>query len=199
MDWETLTSKVVAAATATFGALRSEKADEHFYAFALYTDGDAETIMPSANSVERLQAVLQKNKSDHPLDLASYKWATAEWAYEAWEPDPKLFDGVYRDLAELRDALPTVEVEVECWPGKVITSRELADELSYKRAVHQCMIDALNRMDEDGCFGPGREDVVLFVSSSDDDEACDLENESAKQLNPEDVYLPFLKRYDVAE
>ena len=43
MDWERLTNDVVVAASASFGSLLSEKSDEHFYAFALYTDEDAST------------------------------------------------------------------------------------------------------------------------------------------------------------
>lgn len=37
-------------------------------------------------------------------------------------------------------------------------------------------------MDENGFFAKGREDITLFISSSDDDEAFDLENQSAKQM-----------------
>lgn len=198
MDWEKFVSDVAAAATAAFSSVMSENASERFYAFALYTDGDGETIGPSANSIERHEAVLDKTGETDALSIAAYKWATAEWAYEAWKGE--FFKGVYRDLANHRNALPKVDVECECTPGVVVTISGLPDEIaeSYKRAVHQSMIAALKRMDEDGFFAQGRDDVTLFVSSSDDDEAFDLENESAQQLNPERVYLPFLERYEVA-
>lgn len=43
------------AARATFKALRALHPDEHFYAFALYTDSGAMTVVPAANSVEGLR------------------------------------------------------------------------------------------------------------------------------------------------
>lgn len=177
MDWEKLTTDVVAATTAAFGSLISEKSDEHFYAFALYTDEYAETICPSANSIERYEAKLRKTGETDELQIASYKWATAEWAYEYWHAD--FFTEIYRDLERHRKTFPDTEVAWEL----------------YKKSVHECMISALKRMDENGFFAKGREHITLFISSSDDDEAFDMENESAKQLNPGQIYLPFLKRY----
>jgi Domain of unknown function (DUF4303) len=174
MDWEKLTADVVAATTAAFGSLMSEKSDEHFYAFALYTDEYAETISPSANSIERFEAILRDRGGQYP---AVYKWGTAEWAYEAWHSE--LFTGIYRDLEKHRKTLPESEEGFA----------------SYKTSVHECMISALKRMDENGFFAKGREDITLFISSSDDDDAFDMENQSAKRLNPERVYMPFLKRY----
>ena len=177
MDWEKLTADVVVATTAAFGSLISEKSDEHFYAFALYTDEDAETILPSANSIERLEAKLRDTGETDELQIASNKWATAEWAYEAW--NAKLFTGIYRDLEKHKKTLPESEVVFAL----------------YKNSVHECMIAALKRMDENGFFAKGREDITLFISSSHDDEAFDMENQSAKRLNPEQVYKPFLVRY----
>lgn len=177
MDWEKLTADVVAAATAAFSSLIFEKSDEHFYAFALYTDEYAETISPSANSIERYEAKLRDTGETDELQVAAYKWVTAEWAYEAW--NSKLFAGIYRDLQQYRNSLPKYEV----------------DYASYKNSVHECMIAALKQMDKNGFFARGRENITLFISSSDDDEAFEMENESAKLLNPEQIYLPFLKRY----
>jgi len=177
MNWEKLTSDVVTAASAAFGSLISEKSDEHFYAFALYTDEYAETILPSANSIEQYEAILRKSGYTDEESMACYKWGTAEWAYEAW--NAKLFTGIYRELENYRKTLPESEVAYA----------------SYKNSVHECMISALKRMDESGFFVKGREDITLFISSSDDDEAFDMENQSAKRLNPEQVYTPFLVRY----
>jgi hypothetical protein len=174
MDWEKLTTDVVAAATAAFVLLISEKSDEHFYAFALYTDEYAETISPSANSIERYEAKLRDRGGQYP---AVYKWGTAEWAYEAWNVE--LFTGIYRDLEEHRETLPESE----------------AGYAAYRNSVHECMISALKRMDENGFFANGRENITLFISSSDNDEAFDMENQSAKQLNPPQIFTAFLQRY----
>ena len=177
MDWEKLTNDVIAGTTAAFESLIAEKSDEHFYAFALYTDEDASTIAPSANSTERFNAKLRETGETDEMQIASYKWGTANWAYEAWHA--KLFMGIFRELEIYRKSLPDSE----------------ADFASYKKSVHECMVAALKRMDENGFFANGRDNIVLFISSSDDDEAFELENWSARQLNPERVYLPFLKRY----
>lgn len=177
MDWKKLTNDVVAAASAAFASLRSEKPNEHFYVFSLYTDSDAWTILPSANSIEKYEAILRKTRETNEKQIAYSKWATAEWAYEAW--GKKLFTGIYRELEDHRKSLPQSE----------------KDDEAYKHSVHECMISALKQMDEDGVFAKGRETIVLYVSSSDGDEAFDLENQSVKRLNPKEIYLPFLKRY----
>lgn len=179
MDWEKLTDDVVAAATASFSSLMSERAGEHFYAFSLYTDEDSDTISPAANSLERYQAKVLASGDTDVLQLASCKWATAEWAYEAW--NAKLFTGIYHDLQKYRKTLPDSE----------------SDETSYKNSVKQCMISALKRMDENGFFADLRSSIVLFVSTTFDDEAEALENRSAKELNSESVYLSFIDRYKV--
>jgi len=56
------------------------------------------------------------------------------------------------------------------------------------------MIAALKQMKERGFFKNIGENVVIFISSSNDDEAFDLENYSAKELNSEAVYLSFIER-----
>lgn len=177
MDWESLTQAVVEAVRTAFGSLIAEKADEHFYAFALYTDEYAETVMPSANSVERYEANLRDAGEIDQLQIACYKWGTAEWAYEAW--GSSAFTQIYRDLAGHRRTMPDTD---EAW----------AD---YRQSVHECMISALERLHTEGFFAERRDDVTLFISSSDDDDAFEMENESAKRLNSEQVYTPFRVRY----
>ena len=177
MDWERLTSDVVAAASFSFQSLISEHPEERFYAFALYTDEYAETVEPSANSVEQFEAKVRARDATDESEVACYQWATAEWAYERRNAD--LFTSVYRDLANHRGTLSSSE----------------ADYASYKKSVHECMISALKQMDENGFFAKGRENITLFISSSDDDEAFDMENRSAQRLNPEPIYRSFLERY----
>lgn len=178
MNWEKLTNDVVAAATAAFGSLMSERAGEHFYAFALYTDGDAWTILAAANSLERYQKVILKTGETDAQQVAWYKWGTAEWAYENWKGD--LFTGIYLDLKNYRKT----------------QENSNSDYALYKNSVHECMISALKRLDESGFFGEIRSSIVLFVSSTDNDETEALENHSAKELNSESVYLSFVDRFE---
>ena len=174
MNWEKLKSDIAEAATTVFTSLMSQHPSEHFYAFALYTDEDGYTVMPSANSVEQYAAILAKTRAVDPLDRASYQWSTAEWAYEAWGAEA--FTGIYRELEHHRQTRPK-------------TDEAYAE---YKRSLHACMTGALARV---GLFADRGGDVVLFISSSDDDEAFELENGSAKELNSEAVYRSFLERY----
>jgi|GEM_PF-5336547 len=57
------------------------------------------------------------------------------------------------------------------------------------------MTDALKRMDKEGFFGERRAHLILYISSSDYDEAMLMEDKSAQYLNPVDKYQVFLKRY----
>lgn len=58
------------------------------------------------------------------------------------------------------------------------------------------MTAALRLLDQEGFFGVGetRNEVVLFVSISDDDRAIQLENDSAKTLNSPAAYQEFVER-----
>ncbi len=201
MDWEKLTNDIVAVTTATVSSLLSKHADEHFYAFALYTDEDASTVLLSANSIEQYDAKVRRLGETDPSDLAAYRWATAEWAYENWEGE--LFTGIYRDLEAYRRTLPgETPADIERYrrmsPAEISALPGPNDDpayVAYKTSVHACMIEALERARRDGLFAGQGEDVVLFVSSSDDDESFDLENRSARRLNPDRIFTPFLNRY----
>tara|TARA_B110001454_G_C12723212_1_gene435865 strand:- start:7342 stop:7890 length:549 start_codon:yes stop_codon:yes gene_type:complete len=177
MNWEKLTNDVVAAAAAAFGSLISERKGEHFYAFALYTDGDAWTILAAANSLEQHQKAVLKFGETNAQNVAAYKWSTGEWAYENWKGE--LFTDIYRDLAKYRKTQENTD----------------SDYASYKNSVHECMITALKRLDQSGFFGEMRSSIVLFVSSTDNDETETIENYSAKELNSQSVYSEFIERF----
>lgn len=174
MNWEQLKSDIAATASTVFRALMAQNPSEHFYAFALYTDEDGYTVMPSANSIEQYDAIVAKRRAVDPLDRAAYKWSTAEWAYEAWGAEA--FTGIYRQLENHRSTMPK-------------TPEGYA---AYKKSLHECMTGALAGVE---LFADRGDEVVIFISSSDDDEAFDLENWSAKQLNSEAVCRWFLERY----
>jgi hypothetical protein len=58
------------------------------------------------------------------------------------------------------------------------------------------MISTLGRLNEGGVFAEIRSSIVLVVSPTFDDEAEALENDSAKELNSESVYLLFIERHE---
>lgn len=178
VDWVALTEKILAASRISFSDLMKQKKDESFYAFILYTDGDCYTVLPSANSVEKLDEKLTRRGVDDPKRAAGYRWSIGEWAYEAWKDDA--FEQICEDLSAASQAA----CEADTFP-------------EFKQQVHASMIKALSLLDEEGFFGARRDAAVIFISSSDYDESIDLENRSAKILNPPEVYAAFVKRYVV--
>jgi hypothetical protein len=76
------------AARETYRALLAKHPGEHFYAFALYTDSGAMTVVPAANSEEGLQRVRKQMAVGDEERAPEFRWATGEWVYEAAEAGP---------------------------------------------------------------------------------------------------------------
>jgi hypothetical protein len=175
MDWNTLELEIYKAARNAFDDLRGAHPDEEFYAYALYTDGDAWTVCPAANSLRGFEKAISQQPDPSAATLAYYKWATSEWAYEGWK------SSYFREIS----------AQLRAWENR-------ADLATFKRNVAASMIGALKKLDADGFFGAGveREKLALFISVTDDDSAESVENESAKLLNPKSVYERFAPRYE---
>jgi hypothetical protein len=175
MDWNALEFEIYKTARNAFDDLRKAHPDEEFYAYALYTDSDAWTVCPAANSLRGFaKAVSQQSDTSAPT-LAYYKWATSEWAYEGWK------SSCFKEIsAQLR------------------ASENRAYLAMFKQSVAAAMMGALKKLDADGFFGVGaeREKVVLFISVTDDDSAESVENESARLLNPKSIYERFALRHE---
>ena len=179
LNKEELTKDIAAAARSSFAELLAQHGDEAFYAFALYTDGDCYTVVPAANSVEQYRAKIARTGKTDPRQLAYYKWASAEWAYESFAADP--FNAICDQLSEACGAV----------------SSDATAFAAFKADVHEAMIEALKRLDEEDFFGERRNGCVLFITSSDYDEAKAMEDRSADALNPPETYAAFQKRYEV--
>lgn len=177
MNREALAQDILAAARTAFSTLLAQHDNETFYAFALYTDEDCYTVVPAANSLEQYQAKIAKTGDTDPAQLAYYKWASAEWAYESFAADP--FDAICERLRHACDAVSDDEAAFS----------------AFKADVHHAMIDALQRLDDTGFFGERRHTCVLFITSSDYDEAVAMEDRSASMLNPPEIQAAFQKRY----
>lgn len=176
MDWVDLAERIVAASRSSFSDLMEQRKAESFYAFILYTDEDCYTVSPSANSIERHDEKVSRAGVDDPREMAGYKWSIGEWAYEAWKGDA--FEAICRDLSDASQSA--------CETG---TFHE------FRQQVHSSMIKALASLDGEGFFGSARSGIVLFISSSDSDEAIEVENRSAQVLNSPEVHAEFVKRY----
>lgn len=178
MNWTELTHKITNAARAAFLAMQSEAKGEKFYVFALYTDADCYTVGVTANSIQKHEEKMAEEGISDTQEALGYKWYTGEWFYEAWGDDG--FQSICEELSEASNAASN--------EGRF---------LEFKQNVHSCMIKCLADLDRDRIFQE-REDAVLLISSTDNDESEILENESAKQLNDRRLAELFLGRYNSA-
>ena len=183
MDFARLRAAVYNSAKRAFIEVHESHPSERFYAFALYTDDGVMGISPSANSEEGYQRMVGNYRAmfgeTSPAELRYLRWATAEWAYEAagqehFHPVHSLLTAVDRYGPEEEDGF-----------------------VAFKSQVLTTMVEALQDLDADGLFGSGeeREKVTLFISISDSGVAEQVEDESARKLNPESVYARFRARY----
>lgn len=176
MQLNDIEDKIYEAAKLTFTQLR-QQSQEEFYAYALYTDDSAMTVVPAANSLNGLAVKLQEEaeigEPDEPIKLY-YKWASAEWQYEAWGGKN------FQDICSI----------VRHHPKRV-------EFTAFREEVINAMTQALKRLDNEGFFGTGsqRKAITLFVTSSDSDDAEEIENRSAVTLNPLNAD-DFLRRFE---
>jgi hypothetical protein len=175
MDWNKLTGDIANAARTAFRDVKAANAGEEFYAFALYTDSSAMTVVAAANSLQAFDKAAANASDKSPASLAYYKWVTSEWAHEAWKAEE--FKAI---SAELRNS----------------TDRD--QFATFKANTFRAMIDAMKMLDGEHLFEDGisRDKIALFVTVTDDDQAEAIENDSASQLNPPTVYQAFLNRFD---
>lgn len=178
VDWPSLTERIACASRASFSDLIGRGTGERFYAFILYTDADCYTVLPSANSIEKHLEKMSREGISDPKNLAGYKWSIGEWTYEAWH------DEGFHEICEALSVASQSAYENGAFPA-------------FRQQVHASMIKALALLDGEGFFESLPHRPVLFISSSDHDEAIDLENDSARQLNPPDLFREFLARFDI--
>lgn len=159
-------------AARAFQATCADHEDEQIYAFALYTDGDAMTVCPAANSEE---AYARKSKGEDPSELAILRWATAEWAYE-FEHVEFFADAqvIQHDLLRPFD-----------WDAPDAFREELC----------RAMVAALEELNAANVFGtgPARDRVTVFFTISDSADAEHWEEYSVRRCNPPQVAERFLR------
>ncbi|HOX06207.1 MAG TPA: DUF4303 domain-containing protein [Planctomycetota bacterium] len=176
-DIPQLQRAIADAARQAFAEIRAAHPGEAFYAFALYTDDDVMTIAAAANSEEGLRRKLAERGETDPAEVALMRWNTAEWACEA--AGDEHFDAPCELLRNLAGNLF----------GKGFAR--------FKEQVHRAIVGALGDLEKEGLFGQGGERgrVTVFASIPGSDDAPALENESARALNPSEVYARFVRRH----
>ncbi|THJ30303.1 DUF4303 domain-containing protein [Lampropedia aestuarii] len=174
--YNNLVNDIIEATKYTLSQLKNNHQNENIYAFILYTDNDCYTILPAANSLEMYEKKIKDDEVDDEQELIAYKWSSAEWAYES------LYD----------EKFSKISIQLSEASTQASASNKFEE---FKIYVHNCMINALKSLDEGGFFENPRKNLTLFISSSEYDESIEMENSSAKILNPPEIYKSFLDRH----
>lgn len=177
MDWAALTERITSASRITLSDLIAQEGEASFYAFILYTDANCYTVLPSANSIEKLEEKIAKEGVEDPSEIPGFKWSIGEWAHEAW--NDQAFAEISNDLSKASHAASEQEGFAE-----------------FRKQLHLAMTNAMLSLRNEGVFGRFTDQAVLFVSSSDYEESFEIENWSAQILNKASIHVDFLNRYE---
>lgn len=154
-------------------SLEANHADETFYAFALY-DAEGAEIAPSSNTQEQFQRIVSRDGFDPDFRYGA-RWGSAEWAYECEGEGP--YDEACELLDELRNDM--YDEDDEGWYA------------TFRARSFGTSIFALKEVAEEGLFHDREHPITAFFTLSDDDDAPWLELESARRINPPEVFAAF--------
>ncbi len=177
--FDQLDKKIASALEEDFHLFCEKCAGENIYACALVTDSSAMSLFFALNSEEALKRRIEENGNE------------AAEPYVRWSPS----DWSYGDHLIKENKLGTVSNLLLSKQQQIKDGNEF---YSFKKNVHKAMISALQLMNENDIFEKGnhREKITIFVSITDDTYAEEIENISAKILNPPKVYNNFVDRYE---
>ncbi|NML22353.1 DUF4303 domain-containing protein [Pseudoflavitalea sp. G-6-1-2] len=168
-----LSAAIETATRKAFAELADRCGGEQLYAFALYSDEDAITLCPSANTLEHLEAGGDKD------DWAYYQFEPAEWKYEM-EGAEKEFNQI---SAQLRHAAQkTVGTE------------------KRSRQLRELAVSVLAKLKEEGFFNSlAKREVFLTWSVSDSDMDPEIIEPIIRLLNGPfyaQQYIDWMKTWD---
>ena len=162
----------------------SEVKNEKVFAIAFVTDDFFETLYCVLNTEEKFQQYL----IDHP-DYARYKgqkWAANEWGYGDNNLEDSPFGSFYEILRKLSQELDL--------PYNMHDERKQKFIKAFIEAIAEGVLSIPDKVFTEN--NQIRENIIFFVSISDNNYTETLEDESAKLMNNKDIYNNFLTRYD---
>lgn len=172
--YQDLTTKIKDAVKTDMKKILEEVGNEKIYVTALVTDSDCITLFLAVNTYEYLN-------ENGGLE-SEEKWLPDEWGYS---------DGKDSALTKLSELLYEHDKSLSYEADK---DEQLE---KYYKQFFEAAISALEQLKTENIFGKESEEVICFVSISDDDQAEDIENMSAKRLNNPELISEFLNRYSV--
>lgn len=144
MDSQELHSQIRIASQQAFSLVRSRNPNEKFCGYALYSDADAITVCPSANTLSNLESMI----ADDPGDAEYYRWSPAEWNHQF--EGAEYFDQVSKALYEEVKGIKSIE-----------------EHSRLKNSVYECCVAVLEDLKTEGFFNDLDESGILVFSISD--------------------------------
>ena len=173
--------------------IRREIGQEHIYSAALVTDSDCITLFLAVNTEE---ALAKRDKEDQtPERLAELRnyWAEelvnqvadGSFSLSRYVPDEWSYsDGPDSELNQVSKQLCDQEETLSDADGD--TCDEACEQ--FQEQLLETAALAFETLRAEGVFGP---EAVCFLSMSDDDRTPEIEDESARRLNPPEQYERF--------
>jgi hypothetical protein len=161
-----------------FSELCSQHSHEQFYVFAIMTDSDFTSPQPAANSWEYFRQVAHGHGVDEELSCF-LKWNPGDWAYSR---DKKRVVSCTWDL--FGDEMPGN-------PALDASDEEWAPLLEFRAKRIGVTMEALKQLSDDGLFDRNGSPMTVFCTIADDFHAGWLERESARRINPANVFAAF--------
>lgn len=160
-SFDKLKNEIITASLAAIDEMKTLYPDEKMIAFALYSDEGAMTVCNAINTLQHLQEC----KEEDPEYLTDYKFARAEWKYEA--------EFASDAFAEISDK---VRNEV---------SKEENDFSSFKNQLLQTCFEALQEIKSDN------KDEMLWLFAVSDSEITQQQIDWVYSLNGDDTGNEF--------
>lgn len=175
MNWDDIESRMVPAVMRAFDDFVAANDTEGLYALCLSVSEDGMGIGLNANTETCFNKKLSSESDIEEItpQYQSYlRWAPAEWCFEG--VGNALFQSINDDLSK-------------------VVLNEGIDETGFVNLIN-VMTKSLRSLRHGR--GGILENVTLFITVTDSDQATEIENISAKELNPLDIEQLFASRFE---
>ncbi len=178
-DWDEIAEELAKASRKAFDETRAAHEDETFFAYVLMTYDDANSVGACMNSVENHRSMMEEYGIDSPsADADHFCWTPAEWGQHEFVGNAHFAEVDKRIAEESKKAGPD-------------------GFAAHKESLLTAMYQALTALESEAFWGKGdaRAAVTVFVTLYDSALAEEVEDLSAKMLNPAATYDRFAKRF----
>jgi hypothetical protein len=170
-----------AATQRAFSELHKQFPDEHFYVFALRSDGLGQSVTAMTNSLEALRERAEE------LQGSSYETAAEAEEYQRWHP------GEWGFIPILDEAFQAVNAQVHAITKNFWPQTDQMDDLGEQHAkqLHEVCTEVLADLNREGFFGEGNARSKLTVLMIPDEIGSQWVVERAYRMNPKLVAARF--------